>query len=170
MTSRGYDQNLIYPPLGPVGWAPMSEQFGRRWLTVGTFFIFCIWTMACALAPNWPAFLVFRLFVGVFAGAPIAIVTGIMADMYGEPRSRGRAMAVFMVVCPDPRFLIRCRAYTPADHPLRPPFCSDHRRFLLSDHWLEMDFLDWPHLRRSNYGLPDIPSRDIRPHSSTTKG
>lgn len=85
--------------LGPAGWAPVSEQFGRRWLTTVTFFVFCIWTMACALAPNWPAFLVFRLFVGIFASAPIAVVAGIMADMYDEPRTRGRAMAVFMVVC-----------------------------------------------------------------------
>ncbi|KAK2610202.1 hypothetical protein N8I77_003652 [Diaporthe amygdali] len=58
--------------------------------------MFCTWTLACALAPNWPAFLVFRLFVGTFASAPIAIVAGIMADIYGEHRTRGRAMAVFM--------------------------------------------------------------------------
>ncbi|KAG6357721.1 hypothetical protein INS49_013600 [Diaporthe citri] len=83
---------------GPIVWAPLSEQFGRRWLIVGTFAVFCIWTLACALAPNWPAFLVFRLLVGVFASAPIALVTGIMADVYGEHRTRGRAMASYFAV------------------------------------------------------------------------
>ena len=54
--------------------------------------------MACALAPNWPAFLVFRLFCGTFASAPIAIVTGVLADIYDNPVTRGRAMAMFMVM------------------------------------------------------------------------
>lgn len=81
---------------GPIIWAPVTEQFGRRPSVIGTFMMFCIWTMACALAPNWPAFLIFRFFVGVFASAPIAIVAGIMADIYGEHRTRGRAMAAFM--------------------------------------------------------------------------
>lgn len=80
---------------GPIVWAPLSEQFGRRYLIVGTFVMFCLWTLACALAPNWPAFLVFRLLVGVFASAPIALVAGIMADVYGEYRTRGRAMASY---------------------------------------------------------------------------
>ena len=79
-------------------WAPLSEQYGRRDLTVSTFLLFTLSTMACALAPSWPAFLVFRLFAGVFASAPIAVVTGIFADIYGDARTRGRGMALFMVV------------------------------------------------------------------------
>lgn len=53
--------------------------------------------MACALSPTWPAFLVFRLVTGIFASAPMAIVAGIFADIFGDPRSRGRGMAMFMV-------------------------------------------------------------------------
>ena len=87
---------------GPIVWAPLSEQFGRRYLIVGTFVMFFMWTLACALAPNWPAFLVFRLLVGVFASAPIALVTGIMADIYKEHRTRGRAMASYFAVSPTP--------------------------------------------------------------------
>lgn len=76
----------------------MSEQFGRRWITIGTFLMFCLWMLACAVAPNWQAFLVFRLFVGIFASAPIAVVGGILADIYASPESRGRAMAAFQAV------------------------------------------------------------------------
>lgn len=68
--------------------------------------MFCIWTLACALAPNWPAFLVFRLLVGVFASAPIALVAGIVADIYGEYRTRGRAMASFFAVSPNHIFIV----------------------------------------------------------------
>ncbi|OAQ80291.1 bicyclomycin resistance protein [Purpureocillium lilacinum] len=88
---------LIGYVFGPIIWGPLSEHFGRRYLTIVTFIAFSLFTMACALAPNWPALLVFRLFCGVFASAPIAIVAGILADIYGEPRTRGRAFAVFMV-------------------------------------------------------------------------
>lgn len=65
---------------------------------IGAFVMFCMWTMACGLAPNWAAFLVFRLFVGIFASGPLAIVTGILADIYNSHRARGRAMAAFMAV------------------------------------------------------------------------
>ncbi|XXG97321.1 hypothetical protein Hte_003617 [Hypoxylon texense] len=82
---------------GPMVWGPMSEHVGRRNLSVGCFMMFTIWTMACALAPNWPAMLVFRFLVGTFASAPIAVTTGILADVFHDPVTRGRAMAWFMV-------------------------------------------------------------------------
>ena len=87
--------------MGPILWAPLSEQYGRKRLSLGTFLMFSLFTLACALSPTWAAFLVFRLFTGVFASAPIAIVTGIIADIYGDPRTRGRSMGVFMAVCFD---------------------------------------------------------------------
>lgn len=89
---------LIGYVFGPLIWAPLSEHLGRRNLTLGTFTIFALFTMTCALAPSWPALLVFRLICGVFASSPIAIVAGILADIYDDPRTRGRAFSVFMVV------------------------------------------------------------------------
>lgn len=89
---------LIGYVFGPVVWGPLSEHVGRRVLTVVTFVMFTIWTMACALAPDWPSLLFFRLFTGVFASSPIAIVTGILADIYGNHETRGRAVTAFMIV------------------------------------------------------------------------
>ena len=54
--------------------------------------------MGCALAPNWPALLIFRLICGIMASSPIAVVGGLYADVFGDPVVRGRAMAVFMAV------------------------------------------------------------------------
>ncbi|KAI1135400.1 major facilitator superfamily transporter [Hypoxylon sp. FL0543] len=82
---------------GPIVWGPLSEHIGRRNLSVGCFMVFMVWTLACALAPNWPAMLVFRYFVGVCASAPIAVVTGQLADIFSDTVSRGRAMSWFMV-------------------------------------------------------------------------
>ncbi|KAK6955194.1 hypothetical protein Daesc_002825 [Daldinia eschscholtzii] len=53
---------------------------------------------SCALSPNWPAMLVFRFFVGACASAPIAVVSGILADLFNDPVTRGRAMACFMAM------------------------------------------------------------------------
>ncbi|KAF3361158.1 hypothetical protein VdG1_00767 [Verticillium dahliae VDG1] len=79
---------------GPILWGPLSEHFGRRIITNVTFILFTVWTLACALAPNFAALNVFRLFVGVFASAPIAVVPGIMADIR-KPRDSRPCYVVF---------------------------------------------------------------------------
>ena len=65
---------------------------------IWSFIPFTIFTLGCAVAPNWPTFLVFRLLSGFMASSPIAVVGGLYADIFGDPVSRGRAMAVFMTV------------------------------------------------------------------------
>ena len=82
--------------VGPTVWGPLSEHVGRKLVINYSFVIFAAFTMGCALASNWPMLLVFRLLCGVFASAPIAAVTGILADINGNPRERGAAMAWFM--------------------------------------------------------------------------
>lgn len=89
---------LIGYVFGPIIWGPLSEQIGRRYLSIGSFSVFCLFTMACGLAPSWEALLVFRFFCGITGSSPIAIVAGILADIYGDPKTRGRAFAVFMAV------------------------------------------------------------------------
>jgi MFS family permease len=89
---------LIGYVLGPVTWGPLSEHFGRRYISMATFIVFCLFTMACGFAPNWPALLVFRFLCGATGSAPISIVAGILADIYQDPQTRGRAFAVFMAV------------------------------------------------------------------------
>lgn len=71
-----------------------------------TFCLFTIFTLACAVAPNWPSLLVFRLFAGVFAACPVSVVGGLYADIFSDPVTRGRAMAMFMAVCSCATLLI----------------------------------------------------------------
>ena len=84
--------------MGPFLFRPLSEAYGRRSVMIGSFF-YTIFTMACALAPNFPALLIFRILVGINASSPISVTGGIYADIYDDPVTRGRAMAVFMGVC-----------------------------------------------------------------------
>lgn len=83
---------LVGYVLGPVFFGPLSETYGRKAIMLSSFVVFTLFTMACALAPNWPAFLVFRLVCGINASSAISIVAGFFADVFGNPLTRGRAM------------------------------------------------------------------------------
>lgn len=96
--------------LGPLLFGPLSETYGRKWIMISTFALFVIFTMACAVAPNFASLLIFRLIAGVAASSPISVTGGVYADLYADPVSRGRAMALFMAVC-DPLSLWSCSAY-----------------------------------------------------------
>ncbi|KAI0539326.1 major facilitator superfamily transporter [Xylaria digitata] len=89
---------LIGYVFGPLLWGPLSEHIGRRNLTAVALSLFTLWTLGCALSPNWPAFLIFRFLCGTFGSAPIAIVTGQLADIYEHPVTRGRALSFYFAM------------------------------------------------------------------------
>lgn len=84
--------------LGPLVFGPLSETIGRRRVMIPTFSGFTIATLACALVRSWAGLVILRFLAGAAASAPITIVGGIYADIYDDPVSRGRAMALFMAV------------------------------------------------------------------------
>ncbi|GIZ45627.1 hypothetical protein CKM354_000878500 [Cercospora kikuchii] len=89
---------LIGYVVGPTIWAPLSESYGRRWIIITTFIAYTAFMLACALAPNWPAFIIFRFLTGLFGATPISLTGGLFADVLDNPVWRGRSIAWFMVV------------------------------------------------------------------------
>ncbi|KAJ5152117.1 major facilitator superfamily domain-containing protein [Penicillium capsulatum] len=87
---------LIGYILGPIIFAPLSETYGRRPVMLWTFAGYTIFTLACAVAPNFAAIVIFRLFSGIFGSSPTAVVGGIYADIFSDPKARGRSMAGYM--------------------------------------------------------------------------
>lgn len=87
---------LVGFAIGPQIFGPMSEHWGRRPVIIGTYLGYIIFTMACALAPNYTALLIFRTLCGVAAATPNAILGGLYADIYDNPRQRGMAVSTFM--------------------------------------------------------------------------
>ncbi|KAJ5266516.1 hypothetical protein N7478_009324 [Penicillium angulare] len=61
--------------------------------------------MACALAPNFPALLVFRFLCGFGGSAPNAVLGGLFSDIYADPHHRGLAMSWFMFATTFPPLL-----------------------------------------------------------------
>lgn len=79
---------LIDYIFGPLIFGFVSEFYGRRTCFVSSFALYTIFTMACALAPIWPALLIFRFFVKLGASAPQAVLGGMFSDLYLNLRPR----------------------------------------------------------------------------------
>ncbi|KAI5845080.1 major facilitator superfamily domain-containing protein [Morchella snyderi] len=86
---------LIGYVVGPIFFAPVSEFYGRKWVSVVAFSWFTLMSIGCALAPNLGALLAFRFLSGIGASAPLSVVGGQLADIWNDPVQRGRAMALF---------------------------------------------------------------------------
>lgn len=84
--------------VGPLIWGPLSEHIGRRPIMVTTYLAYILFSIACAAAPSWVALLTFRLLCGLSAAAPNVVASGLYADIFDEPSSRGLAMSVFMFI------------------------------------------------------------------------
>ena len=135
---------LIGYVLGPLVFGPLTETYGRRIITILTFYGFTIFTMACALAPNWPSLLVFRLCTGVCASSATSVTGGIYADIFSNPISRGRAMALFMAVSGSLLMIILVLTLSLLGNYIRSSTSSNNLRFRLC-HQLAMVFLGGPH-------------------------
>ncbi|OAL04999.1 MFS general substrate transporter [Phaeosphaeriaceae sp. SRC1lsM3a] len=87
---------LVGYVFGPMAWGPLREQYGRKGIMICAFAILTIFSIASAVAPNFGALVVFRLLVGIGGSCAISVVGGICADIWHDPISRGRSMALFM--------------------------------------------------------------------------
>ncbi|KAJ9604913.1 hypothetical protein H2200_010302 [Cladophialophora chaetospira] len=81
---------------GPLVLAPLSELYGRSIIYNVCNFGFLIWTIACALATNLNALIVFRLLAGLAGSAGMTIGAGTIADMVPLEK-RGLAMTGWII-------------------------------------------------------------------------
>ncbi|CAO1627687.1 unnamed protein product [Parajaminaea phylloscopi] len=79
---------------GPLLWAPLSEQLGRRNLFLFTFGFMTLWLGVSVASHNLAALLVFRFLAGAFGSSALTNSGGTIADCHAA-RQRGLAMAVF---------------------------------------------------------------------------
>ncbi|EMG49700.1 hypothetical protein G210_5471 [Candida maltosa Xu316] len=82
---------------GPLIWAPMSEQIGRRPTYFISFGLYVIFNIPCALSPNISGLMVCRFLCGVFASSALTIAGASLVDIHNE--TRGLALAFFSF-CP----------------------------------------------------------------------
>ncbi|GAA5855824.1 hypothetical protein JCM8547_000375 [Rhodosporidiobolus lusitaniae] len=80
--------------LGPLLWAPFSEQFGRRAVFIPTYFLFALFHIPCALAKNIETLLICRFLAGFWGSAPLTNSGGIISDLFSAS-DRALAMSLF---------------------------------------------------------------------------
>jgi multidrug resistance protein len=80
--------------VGPLLFAPMSEEVGRRPIYVVTLGLAVIFIIPCAVAQNIGTLLVGRFLDGIFFSAPLTVIGGSLADIWIN-EERGIAMSVF---------------------------------------------------------------------------
>jgi len=75
---------LVGCAFGPLIFAPLSELWGRNPLYYGSFLMFCLANLGCALSPNIAAFLCFRLIAGLFGLSAVANCGGSITDLWPQ--------------------------------------------------------------------------------------
>lgn len=80
--------------VGPLVFAPLSEEWGRKIIFNSTLLVAVIFIIPCAVAQNIGTLLVCRLIDGIAFSAPMTVIGGCLADMWTHDQ-RGLAMAVF---------------------------------------------------------------------------
>ncbi|CAK9436199.1 uncharacterized protein LODBEIA_P07570 [Lodderomyces beijingensis] len=83
--------------VGPLIWAPLSEQIGRRPVYFISFGLYTIFNIPCALSPNIGGLLVCRFLCGVFSSSALTNAGASLVDIHSE--TRGLAIAFFSF-CP----------------------------------------------------------------------
>lgn len=80
--------------VGPLVFAPASEEFGRQAVYATTLLIAVIFIIPCGAAKNIGTMIVCRLIDGIAFSAPMTVIGGSLADMW-KNEERGIAMAIF---------------------------------------------------------------------------
>ncbi|KAI1862635.1 uncharacterized protein JN550_010160 [Neoarthrinium moseri] len=86
---------MLMMGLSPMCWGPLSQVYGRRWVTIVTAVAFLACSIGTALAPNLAAFFVFRI-LSAFEGTSFILVgSSVIGDMY-RPTERATALGWFL--------------------------------------------------------------------------
>ncbi|KAL4399740.1 transmembrane transporter [Malassezia pachydermatis] len=82
---------------GPLFFAPLSEVYGRWIIYIISGFLYFIFTLPSAVAPNLATLLASRMIAGLAASVPMTNVGGTLSDIW-KPEEKGLPMAIFSSV------------------------------------------------------------------------
>ncbi|TIB29542.1 hypothetical protein E3P86_03661 [Wallemia ichthyophaga] len=115
--------------VGPFFWSPLNELVGRKVTFMSSLFLFVIFTIPCALAPNMACLLVCRFLAGCCAAASMVTSGGVLADLW-DPVRRGRPMALYSL----------CPFAGPVAGPIASGFIVDYASDYKWVYWAQMIF------------------------------
>ncbi|KAJ5247266.1 hypothetical protein N7468_002249 [Penicillium chermesinum] len=94
VATLGLSLYVIGFSVGPLLWAPLSENIGRQIPFFISFFCMSAFLAGCAGAQNIQTLVILRFFAGVFGSSPLSNSGGVVSDMFSA-RQRGLALCLF---------------------------------------------------------------------------
>ena len=94
VATLGLSLYVIGFSVGPLLWAPLSENVGRQVPFFFSFLLLAAFCAGCAGAQNIQTLLILRFFAGAFGSSPLTNAGGIVSDMFTQ-RQRGLALCLF---------------------------------------------------------------------------
>ncbi|QLI64708.1 Efflux pump vrtL [Metarhizium brunneum] len=83
--------------LGPLGWGPLSELYGRVIVIQSSNIVFLLFNLGCGLAKTEGQMIAFRFLGGIGGSAPLAIGGGVLSDLF-TAEERGRAISIYSLM------------------------------------------------------------------------
>lgn len=94
VATLGLSLYVIGFAVGPLLWAPMSENVGRQIPFFFSFLLLSAFCAGCAGAQNIQTLLILRFLAGAFGSSPLTNAGGVVSDMFTS-RQRGLALCLF---------------------------------------------------------------------------
>lgn len=94
VATLGLSLYVIGFAVGPLLWAPLSENIGRQIPFFFSFLLLAAFCAGCAAAQNIHTLLILRFFAGAFGSSPLTNAGGVVSDMFTS-RQRGLALCLF---------------------------------------------------------------------------
>ncbi|KAI9696910.1 MAG: hypothetical protein M1820_007985 [Bogoriella megaspora] len=82
LATAGLTTFVLGLAVGPMLLAPLSEFYGRRVVYIGSFILFLIWLIPCAVAQNIQTMLIGRFVDGFVGSAFLSVAGGTVGDMF----------------------------------------------------------------------------------------
>ncbi|KAH6674340.1 major facilitator superfamily domain-containing protein [Halenospora varia] len=86
---------MLFMGVSPCVWGPLSQVYGRRWICIITAVLFLGCSLGTALAPNLPAYFIFRILTAFEGTSFLTIGASCIGDIY-RPTERATAMGWFL--------------------------------------------------------------------------
>lgn len=80
--------------IGPMLLGPLSELYGRVWVSQLSNVFFLIFNTLCGFSQSKSQLMAFRFLAGIGGSAPLAIGGGVLGDIF-KPEERGKAMGLY---------------------------------------------------------------------------
>ncbi|MCW8934709.1 MAG: multidrug effflux MFS transporter [Gammaproteobacteria bacterium] len=88
---------LIATAIFSLFWGPLSDRLGRKYIIIGSLFLYSVASVGCAFSTDYSQFLMFRVLQGVGASGGMVAGRAMVRDIYDSNNAQ-RVMAYVMML------------------------------------------------------------------------